>query len=86
MLSAGLCGYFRPTAVFPVSSWGMLLTQQNCSSNRQEAVQARLEIKKQFLPLRPLLLSLPHPRGPFESLNKALLKKPLLRPVRSRPW
>lgn len=52
----------------------MLLSQQNGSSNRQEAVQARLEIKQQFLP-RPLLLSLPHPWAPFESLNKALVKK-----------
>lgn len=42
MLHAGPCGYFRLTAVFPVSSWGGVhLTQQNRSSNRQEAVQAR---------------------------------------------
>lgn len=58
------CGYFRLTAVFPVSSWGMLLTQQNCSSNRQEAVQARPEIKKQFLPWAPPPFTSP-PMGTF---------------------
>lgn len=50
---APFCGYFRPTAVFPVSSWGLLLTQQKRSRNRQEAAQARPEIKKQFLARPP---------------------------------
>lgn len=67
---AELCGYFRPTAVFPVSGCGILLTQQNWSCNRQEAIQAKLEIKKLFLPRPLLLLSLPSPWVPFESLTK----------------
>lgn len=76
VLRAGRCGYFRLTAVFPVSSWGGVhLTQQNRSSNRQEAVQARLEIKKQFLPpVSPPPFTSP-PAGTSERLNKTLLKK-----------
>lgn len=72
---ARLCGYFRLTAVFPVSSWGMLLTQQNGSSNRQEAVQARLEIKQQFLP-RPSSFHFPT-RGHLLKVSQSACQKPL---------
>lgn len=80
--NARLCGYFRLTAVFPVSSWEMLLTQQNWSSNRQEAAQARLEIKKQFPPQSP---SFHFPtRGHLLKVSQSTSEKPL-GPACSRP-
>lgn len=53
----------------------MLLTQQNGSSNRQEAVQARLEIKQQFLP-RPSSFHFPT-RGHLLKVSQSACQKPL---------